>query len=55
MLNILNLGGVMGKALSWNKDYVTSPVQVKVLGSIFLNDTPSIFTRIQSHLKCHVA
>ena len=40
VLNILNLGGLIGKALSWNKDYVSSPVQVKVLGSIFVNDTP---------------
>ncbi|MBI2617490.1 hypothetical protein HYW55_05115 [Candidatus Gottesmanbacteria bacterium] len=33
-LNILNLGGVIGTAVSWNKDFVSSPINVKVLGSI---------------------
>lgn len=36
-LNILNLGGVIGKAISWNKDVVSSPIKVKVLGSIVIN------------------
>lgn len=39
-LNILNLGGVIGTAVSWNKDHVSSPVTVKVLGSVFHNDKP---------------
>lgn len=34
ILNILNLGGVIGIAVSWNKDFVSSPVKVKVLGSL---------------------
>ena len=34
ILNILNLGGVIGIAVSWNKDFVSHPVKVKVLGSI---------------------
>ncbi|KKR32548.1 MAG: hypothetical protein UT63_C0039G0002 [Candidatus Gottesmanbacteria bacterium GW2011_GWC2_39_8] len=34
ILNILNLGGVIGEALSWNKDVVSQPIKVKVLGSI---------------------
>lgn len=33
ILHILNLGGVIGKAVSWNKDKVAHPLQVKVLGS----------------------
>lgn len=37
ILNILNLGGVVGTAVSWNKDFVSSPVKVKVLGSILAN------------------
>jgi len=37
VLNILNLGGVIGTAVSWNKDFVSSPVKVKVLGSILAN------------------
>lgn len=37
VLNILNLGGVIGSAVSWNKDFISSPVKVKVLGSILAN------------------
>lgn len=33
-LQILNLGGVIGKAISWNKDIVTKPITVKVIGGI---------------------
>ncbi|MCL4338131.1 hypothetical protein M1271_00400 [Patescibacteria group bacterium] len=36
-LNILNLGAVVGQAVSWNKEYVSAPVQVEVLGSIYLS------------------
>lgn len=33
-LNILNLGGIVGQALSWNKKIVSKPIEVKVIGSI---------------------
>lgn len=38
VLNILNIGGVIGKATSWNKDFVNLPIPVKVLGEIIVNN-----------------
>ncbi len=40
VLNILNLGGVIGIAVSWNKDFITSAVKVKVLGSVVVDKRP---------------
>ena len=37
ILNILNIGAVIGKAVSWNKDVVDSPIKVKILGEIIIN------------------
>jgi hypothetical protein len=39
-LHILNLGGVIGKAVSWNNDFVNSPIPVKILGSLLVKDKP---------------
>lgn len=38
VLHILNIGGVIGKAVSWNKDFVESPIQVKVIGNVIVKD-----------------
>ena len=38
VLNVLNIGGVIGKAISWNKDFVNLPIPVKVLGEIIVNN-----------------
>ena len=38
VLDILNIGGVIGKAVSWNKDFVQSPIPVKVIGNVMVND-----------------
>ncbi|KKP37671.1 MAG: hypothetical protein UR23_C0001G0014 [Candidatus Roizmanbacteria bacterium GW2011_GWA2_32_13] len=38
VLNILNIGGVIGKAISWNKDFVDSPISVKILGEVNINN-----------------
>ena len=38
VLNVLNIGGVIGKAASWNKDFVDSPIPVKVLGEVIINN-----------------
>lgn len=40
VLNILNLGGVVGHAVSWNKDYVYFPAKAKVLGAIAIGGQP---------------
>ncbi len=34
VLHMLNLGGVIGKAVSWNTDFIASPIPVKVIGVI---------------------
>lgn len=39
-LHILNMGGVLGKAISWNKEFVVKPIPVKVLGSLTINNKP---------------
>ena len=36
VLHILNIGGVIGKAVSWNKDFVKSPIPVKVIGNVIV-------------------
>ena len=38
VLNVLNIGGVIGKATSWNKDFVNLPIPVKLLGEIIVNN-----------------
>ena len=38
VLNVLNIGGVIGKATSWNKDFVDSPIPVKILGEVIINN-----------------
>lgn len=38
VLNVLNIGGVIGKAISWNKDFIDSPIPVKVLGEVIINN-----------------
>jgi len=38
VLNVLNIGGVIGRAVSWNKDFVDSPIPVKVLGEVIVNN-----------------
>ncbi len=38
VLNVLNIGGVIGKATSWNKDFVNLPIPVKVLGEVIMNN-----------------
>lgn len=38
ILHILNIGGVVGKAISWNKDFVESPIPVKVIGNVIVKD-----------------
>ncbi|EKE15154.1 MAG: hypothetical protein ACD_12C00126G0002 [uncultured bacterium] len=38
VLNVLNIGGVIGKATSWNKDFVNLPIPVKVLGEVIINN-----------------
>lgn len=38
ILNVLNIGGVIGKATSWNKDFVDSPIPVQILGEIIVNN-----------------
>jgi hypothetical protein len=37
-LMILNLGGLIGNAVSWNKDVIGSPLPVKFLGAIISNN-----------------
>lgn len=34
VIHMLNIGGVMGIAVSWNPDFIEKPVPVKVLGAI---------------------
>lgn len=38
ILHILNIGGVIGKAVSWNKDFVKSPIPVKIIGNVMVKD-----------------
>ncbi len=37
-LQILNLGGLIGNAVSWNKDIISSPLPVKFIGAITVNN-----------------
>lgn len=39
-LSILNLGGVIGRALSWNQEVVSSPISVRVLGAPIVRGRP---------------
>ncbi len=37
-LHILNIGGVIGKAVSWNKDFVKSPIPIKIIGNVIVKN-----------------
>lgn len=39
VIHILNLGGVLGIAESWNPDFIDNPLPVRVLGAIAKNDS----------------
>lgn len=39
VIHILNLGGVLGLAESWNPDFITNPLPVQVMGAITHNDS----------------
>ncbi len=48
VLHILNIGGVIGKAVSWNKDFVESPIPVKIIGNVIVqNQKLNIHDHIQ--------
>lgn len=39
VIHILNLGGVLGAAESWNPDFIDSPLPIRVMGAIAKNDS----------------
>lgn len=53
-LEILNLGGVIGKAESWNKDFVPSPIQVEVLGAVHVDGKVSNLHTSALKLASHI-
>ncbi len=45
-LHVLNIAGVLGKAVSWNKDVVTAPIRVRAVGTVLVDGKPLLLNQI---------